>query len=294
MDLPDDWVVAFEDRSVGACSDRALVLTSLDIPHQLLRVDGFCRLLVPREFGERAKYELWQYERENESAAPTTPAIAPVFHDALPGVLVYIGAIGLTAWLAGEAAFGRDWLAAGRIDGVRLRAGELWRMFTALTLHLDLKHLLGNMGFGALFGFFAGRVAGPGVAWLTIVIAAALANGVNTLLLDPVHRSIGASTAVFAALGVTSGFVWRGRLMAQDRWPYRVGPVVGGVALLAFTGTGDANTDIGAHLMGFVAGFLAGMLLTRAASLLDRPRVQLVSGLLACGLIVSSWLVAFG
>ncbi len=288
----EEWTVAFEHRSVAACSDRALVLASLDIPHQMVHSDGFCRLIVPPEASERARLELEQYERENRQAAPAPRPVEPVYQDALPGVLAYIGTIGLFAWLAGEAAFGRDWLAAGRIDGRLLREGELWRTFTALTLHLDLKHLLGNMGFGALFGLFAGRLAGPGVAWLTIVLAAALANGLNTLLLDPSHRSIGASTAVFAALGLASGFVWRGRLMAQDRWPYRLGPIIGGIALLAYTGTGDENTDIGAHLAGFACGFAAGMLLIRAAARLGDRRLQLTCGAVAMALIVAGWLIA--
>ncbi len=289
-----DGTVVFEHPSHAECSERALVLTSLDIPHRILQSESGFLIVVPDDFAERAKFELWQYAEENR---PPKPARAPVslrYHDATPGVLFYIGTIGLFAWLAGEAAFGRDWLAAGRIDGVQLRAGELWRTFTALTLHLNLKHLLGNMGFGALFGFFAGRLAGNGIAWLTIVLAAALANGLNTMLLDVSHRSIGASTAVFAALGLVSGFVWRGKLMAQDRWPYRLGPIVGGIALLAFTGTGTENTDVGAHLAGFVCGFGAGVLLIRAAPLLDNDRVQSLSAAFAIALIAGSWMIALG
>ena len=292
--MSDSWSIIFEHPSRAVCADRALVLTSLDIPHEVLQGESGCVLVVPPEFAERAKYELWQYLEENRAPARPPQPVQVTHHDALPGVLFYIGTIGLFAWLAGEAAFGRDWLVAGRIDGALLRQGELWRPFTALTLHLNLRHLLGNMGFGALFGFFAARLSGNGVGWLTIVLAAALANTLNTLLLDPVHRSIGASTAVFAALGVTSGFVWRGKLMAQDRWPYRLGPVVGGIALLAFTGTGTENTDVGAHLAGFVCGFAAGTLLVRAASLLDNGRLQRACATAAVGLIVGSWLIALG
>ena len=116
------------------------------------------------------------------------------------------------------------------------------------------------------------------MGWLTIVVSAALANVLNALLLDVSHRSIGASTAVFAALGLAAGFVWRGRLMAQDRWPYRWGPIVGGVALLAFTGTGSENTDVGAHLAGFVCGLLAGVSLVRAASVLTNRVLQRAAG----------------
>lgn len=292
--MSEDWTVVFDHRSQALCADRALVLTSLDIPHQVLQNEAGFLIVVPKEFAERAKFELWQYVEENQAPKRVAPAVRLQYHDAIPGVLFYIGTIGLFAWLAGDAAFGRDWLTAGRIDGTRLREGELWRTFTALTLHLDLKHLLGNMGFGALFGFFAGRLAGNGIGWLTIVVAAAVANGLNTLLLDTGHRSIGASTAVFAALGLVSGFVWRGRLMAQDRWPYRWGPVVGGIALLAFTGTGTENTDVGAHLAGFACGFCAGILLVRVAPLLEHDRLQKVSASVAIALIAGSWMIALG
>jgi membrane associated rhomboid family serine protease len=113
------------------------------------------------------------------------------------------------------------------------------------------------------------------------------------LLLESTHRSIGASTAVFAALGLVAGFVWRGKLMSQERWPYRVGPIVGGFALLMYTGTGDANTDIGAHLMGFLCGFAAGMLLTPIRSQLAQTRWQITAALLAFSITIGAWITAF-
>ena len=292
LQIPEGWSVAFEHPAVAACSDRALVLTSLDIPHEILHVDGLCRLVVPNEYLERARYEIWAYETENRAGPAPPPPVPVTEQDGLPGILFYIGTIGLFAWLTGEAMFGRDWLAAGRIDGRLLRDGELWRTFTALTLHLDIRHLLGNMGFGAFFGYFAGRLAGSGVAWLTVVVSAAIANGINTLLLDVSHRSIGASTAVFAALGLLVGFVWRARLMSQERWPYRFGPLIGGFALLTFTGTGTENTDIGAHLMGFICGFGGGYLLVRYAARLDDAVTQSRAGGAALALVLGSWMIA--
>ncbi len=289
MDSDEGWVVAFEHATYAACADRALVLTSLEIPHRVAETEGRYVLVVPGSLGERARYELWEYEQENRPGP--VPARVADFgeRDGRAGVVVYLGLIGLFAWLADQALFGRDWLSAGRMDGIRFRDGELWRGITALTLHLDLRHLLGNMGFGALFGFFAGRLMGSGIAWLAIVVAAAVANGLNTLLLDATHRSIGASTAVFAALGLVSGYVWRGRLMAQERWPYRLGPIIGGAALLAYTGTGGENTDIGAHLMGYLCGLVTGMLLVRAAGRFGDDRLQLNAGLTAIGTIILAW-----
>ncbi len=82
--------------------------------------------------------------------------------------------------------------------------------------------------------------------------------------------------------------------MAQDRWPYRLGPIVGGFALLMYTGTGGERTDIGAHLMGFLCGLAAGMLLTAARDHLGNRRLQLICGIAAIALIVGAWLAAIG
>ena len=133
---------------------------------------------------------------------------------------------------------------------------------------------------------------GSGVAWLAIVIAAALGNAVNLMLLNPLHRSIGASTAVFAALGLVAGYVWQGRFMRQDHWSNRYGPIIGGLALLMYTGTGDSNTDIGAHLLGFVCGFAAGMILIKAEPLPKGARPQLIAGGAALALVMISWITA--
>lgn len=291
--MHDDWVIVFESDRLQAAADRALVLHSLDIPCETLREDGRVALAVPSDFGERAKYEIWQYEQENRPLRQRPRVVPFEYRNGVPGVVAYVIVVCLTAWLASRAAFGQDWLASGRIDGELVRRGEWWRLVTALTLHSGPRHLIGNIGFGVAFGFLAGRLVGSGVAWLAIVLASTGANVINTLLLDTSHRSIGASTAVFAALGFVAGFVWRGRLMAQDRWPWRLGPIVGGIALLAFTGTGDENTDVGAHLLGFLCGFGTGLLLCRLPRPALGPRVQLACGAAALVMPVVAWLAAF-
>lgn len=288
-----DWAVVFESSNVRACSDRALVLHSRSIPYEIIRDDNRSAVVVPPEYAERAKFEIWQYDQENRQPRPAPRATVYEYRNGVPGALVYVIVVCLVAWLAGENAFNQDWLAAGRVDGEGIRAGEWWRTLTALTLHSGVGHLLGNIGFGALFGVLAARLTGNGVAWLGIVLASGAANALNTLLLESTHRSIGASTAVFAALGLLAGFVWRARLMAQDRWPYRLGPVVGAIALLAYTGTGNADTDIGAHLSGFVCGFAAGIFLTFLTKYLTNRRLQIVCGAAALAIILIAWVTAF-
>jgi membrane associated rhomboid family serine protease len=283
--------VVFESRNRRACADRALVLASLQIPHQIIDDELSCALVVPAEFSAKAAEELRLYDAENPPSV-TTPVTVVDYQNAVPGLLGYVLTVLLVGGFAGISAFGENWVAAGRVSGELIRDGELWRATTALTLHSGVRHLVGNIVFGVFFGLFAGRLLGSGVAWLAILLSATAGNIANTLLLSPSHASIGASTAVFAALGLVAGHVWRARLMRQDRWPYRVGPVVGGLALLMYTGTGDANTDIGAHLMGFVCGFGSGMLLAGARRHLTSAGLQAGSGLAAVCILVTAWIIA--
>lgn len=292
-DESGDLRVVFESRNRRACADRALVLESVQIPFEIVEDLASCALVVPAEFSPRAMDELRLYDEENPPRRHRRVVQTIEHQNAVPGVIGYVLIICAVAWFAGESLFSLDWLSAGRIDGVLVRAGEWWRTVTALTLHSGLRHLAGNIVFGTFFGLFAGRLVGPGVAWLTIVVAGACGNALNTLLLESTHRSVGASTAVFAALGLLAGFVWRGKFMSQERWPYRLGPIIGGFALLMYTGTGGPNTDIGAHLMGFVCGLAGGMLLTSFSERLAQRKWQAGAAVAAVVIVIGSWLAAF-
>lgn len=289
--MNDDLRMVFESPSRAECSDRALVLTAVEIPFQIVADGASCALVVPAEFSARAMQELLAYDEENPPQ-PRMQRKPLTLHNAIPGLIAYGLIIVGVAFIAEYTARGTDWYVAGRVDGALMRTGEWWRALTALTLHSDLEHLMGNLVFGIMFGLFAGRLVGSGIAWLSIAIAAGLGNSINSLLLEASHRAIGASTAVFAALGLVAGFVWRGKFMAQDRWAYRYGPIVGGFALLMYTGTGGERTDIGAHLMGFLFGLAAGMLLTSVSGQLDRKRLQAFAGVGALLLIGGAWTLA--
>jgi membrane associated rhomboid family serine protease len=290
MDM--DWSIVFDGPDKRACNERALVLQSQNIPFRIVDDESGSLLLVPAMVAERAKFEIWQYEQENRPRRKLERRPLPPPQNGIPGVIAYVLVLCVGGWLAGEGAFSRDWLTSGRVDGVLLRQGEWWRAITALTLHSGLRHLLGNIAFGVFFGLVAGRLLGSGVTWLVVVIAAAAGNVLNTILLDSAHRSVGASTAVFATLGLVAGFVWRSKLMAQHRWAYRLGPIVGGLALLAYTGTGDQNTDIGAHLSGFACGFGSGIILTLFPQQFGARQVQLACGAAAALIVAFAWTAA--
>jgi membrane associated rhomboid family serine protease len=244
-------------------------------------------LSVRAEDAAAAARELNAYRREN--ARGSAVAAPPVMiGGGWFGVTSFVAVLLLIAVLAHELAFGIDWLAIGRMDAARLLGGEAWRALTALTLHADTIHLLGNVTFGALFTYFVGRYLGGGVGWIAILASGALGNALNGWLTGPEHRSIGASTAVFGALGLLSAFTWRRGFPRGTSRRSRLAPVVAGVGLLAFTGTAGENTDLGAHLLGFAVGFLIGV----GAARLPLPtsaRIQVAAGAAAWLLVAGAW-----
>jgi rhomboid protease GluP len=162
-----------------------------------------------------------------------------------------------------------------------------------LTLHLDQEHLLGNLLFGAVAGAAASRLLGPGVAWASILVAATLANYAETLITPITHRAAGASTAVFAALGLLSGMAWRQRLTLQERLWYRWAPLIAGMCLLTLLGAGGAHVDVLGHALGFVFGLGAGWILVRTGLANNHhPRVQVIAGLGAVLAVCAAWTFA--
>jgi membrane associated rhomboid family serine protease len=258
-------VVIYRSLRMRESADRALVLHAMDIDHALDRGVLGWRVSVPAHEESRAREQLYLYETENRVARPTPVDTAPR-PDAAAGAIGWTFVLLIAFWLQSRHQFGIDWLAAGRLDVAAINGGEWWRAITALTLHADVAHLFVNIGFGAVFGSLLARQIGVGLAWLMILIGGMAGNLMNALVQKPWHTAIGASTAVFAALGLLGAYLWTGRRLIHDSWARRWTPVVGAIVLLAWLGTGDERTDIVAHLTGFLAGFALGALLGRVVT----------------------------
>jgi membrane associated rhomboid family serine protease len=165
---------------------------------------------------------------------------------------------------------------------------------TALTLHADGGHLLGNLALGSVVALLLAQVTGVGVALMSMIAAAAVANVTGGFLAPADHASIGASTAIFAGIGLLTALRqdwtpsrWR------DGWRSFV-PLAGGVMLLAMTGlSNDGRTDILAHVLGFLAGLGLGYLLGRNPhDWRADNRLQWLSGITGLWLVFAAWVVA--
>lgn len=289
MRQAEPWVVVATVASELRAAELGLVLTARGIEHRRQPAIGAWDVYVPAPSADQAAAELRQYLSENKRAIGHR-RIEEV-GDGWPGVVAYAAVLLIAFVCVRDNALSLDWFGAGRLQAGRVVAGEWWRSVTALTVHVEMDHLLGNLAFGAFFGYFAGRYLGIGVGWLAILGAAALANGFDALLQPPAHRSIGASTAVFAALGMLTAYTWRRGFLRETPWRGRIAPIVAGLGLLAFTGTGGENTDLLAHFTGFAVGFGSGLALARWArvELLSSRRTQRLCAAVTLALVIGAW-----
>ena len=290
--VPDgDWVVLRSALDRRVISEAALVLASMEIPHRTQWRDHVWTLLIPVQAVQRAEAELRSFDAENrrrERAAPTIHT----FDRGWIGSLAFLIVIWLLPNLEDWGAFGWNWREAGLMNAGLVQDGQWWRTFTALTLHADLGHIVGNSAFGAVFGLFAGRYLGSGFGWLLILLGGAAGNLANAFIQPAAFLSLGASTANFAALGLTGAFLWQRSRIEARGWKRNFAPLFAALALLAYTGVGGERTDVLAHFTGFAAGAVAGL----GASSFDIRRLgksgQALAGGLALALLAYAWLRA--
>jgi rhomboid protease GluP len=274
------------------CDERALVLTALGLESRVALGEGEFLLLVAAADAGAALRELLQYDAENR-APPPPPPPPRLYPYAWVGCVAYTLVLLGIAWLVSSGRVRYDAFERGELYAARVQAGEWWRALTALTLHLDGPHLAANLLAGVWFGYLAARQMGGGTAWLLTVSGAGLANLLEGLWAAPEHRSVGASTAVFTALGAMAAYSWRERFALPQRWARRWGPLVAGVILLGWTGSAGEGTDLVAHLLGFLVGALLGA--TAALPGIQRRLArapQVLLGTLALAALAAAWVLA--
>jgi membrane associated rhomboid family serine protease len=273
-----------------------LVLAARHIPYRSERVDDHWQLLVPNDSFQRACDELSRYESENHNWPPPPPPARPFLENRASTIWVLIALAVFHNITTGRLTLLQsspvDWTALGSAAAGKILDGEWWRLLTALTLHADSLHLLGNIAFGGLFMLRLCQLLGAGPAWLLVLLSGAGGNLLNALVQDAGHRSIGASTAVFGAVGLLAMInLLHYRRALWRRWLL---PLAAALALLGLLGTSGENTDVLAHLFGFICGALLAfsVALPTARRLLRSARLRSCCALIAVLLLGVAWTLA--
>jgi rhomboid protease GluP len=253
--------------------------------------EGFA-LFVPAEEAAAAHAALAAFARENTAPEVVRPP-APVLDPHAAGHALAVAAALLAFFLVtGVRRPDAIWFARGAADATLVLGGEPWRVVTALTLHADLGHVLGNAAAGSLFLAGVFRVFGLGAGGALVLLAGSGGNLWNAAARAGPHEVVGASTAVFGALGVLAGRALVARRGLGLRGRRAFVPVAAALALLAMIGTAGERVDVWAHGLGLAVGLPLGAGAAWLGAGLGAPAVQRAAGALAAATIAGAWALA--
>lgn len=261
-----------------AADEWGVVLAAAGIPYWVRRrLDGWALLVAPRDVA-RATAALDAYERENRAEGEAVPGQTVPLDTAVTLGLVVALLLAAVFAVAGPRAGRSEWIVRGSADAGRIVTGEWWRVVTALTLHADASHLLGNVVGAALLLPAVFAELGPGVGLTLVLLAGAAGNLLTAVVHGGGHVSVGASTAVFGAIGILAALrmVGPARSRARRRWMV----VAASLALLALVGVAP-DADLLAHLSGVLAGAALGLVASP-------PRARIASSLVQWALVAAA------
>ncbi len=292
------WRVEERGRKLSLRQARlwALVLESRFIECRLEPGPRGWQVWVAPENYDAACRELNLYVEENRNWPPFLPPVHPMKENTLPtlSILVLLATFhnltNLDLKVLGH--YPVDWLDIGNAHAGLILKGEWWRLVTALTLHADALHLVSNLAIGGVFIVYLCRDLGSGMAWTLLLASGVCGNLANAYFQLPSHTSVGASTAVFGAVGILGALtMMRYRHHLRRRWPL---PIAAALSLLVLLGTEGERTDLGAHLFGFMFGCLFGFVAELLVGYVGRPG-RLANALLAlasASVVLYAWWLA--
>lgn len=290
-------VVLRSSPSKERADEWALVLAAEGLSPAVRGGGGTFSLWLPESQVEPALAALAAYERENPPAPAnmeTETGAGTEAEATLPsraGTLLALALL-LFFFVTGPRQPGNVWFSVGSADAERILSGETWRTVTALTLHADLAHVAANAIMGAILVNAVCGTLGGGLGLAAVLLAGTGGNALNALFQAPPHSSVGASTAVFAALGLLCGPALARRRRRGARGGRLMAPIAAGIGVIAMLGVGGPRTDLWAHLFGFAVGAALG--LPWALRTTGRPGrgVQLACGTLAAVVLLGAWALA--
>jgi membrane associated rhomboid family serine protease len=268
-----------------------LVLLAQGLSPSLRRSPDGVVLSVPEDEVDRALASLSAYEQENPRKV--AERVEPMESGSLlagvaVAVLLLLFFFVTVQWLPTLS-----WFERGSADAQLILQGELERTVTALTLHADVAHALSNAVAAALFFSAVSGMVGAGLGGALVLLAGAGGNLANALLHDSLHVAVGASTAVFGAVGMLGSLgMIRRRRSALNRWRVWL-PVAASLALLGMLGSGGERVDIWAHFFGLLVGAVLGILIALVAPRPPGLLIQWTCGASTVAVLIYCWTLAF-
>jgi len=282
----------FKDLSGDQAEAYALVLSSSGIWHRITRGERGWDLWVHDADSEKARNVIQQYLDEEQDLEAIDESLAHEYPKTFAGLGVPVILLGCHVAVTMGASH-EDFVRAYGSSAFHILHGQWYRAVTSLIIHANTFHLAGNMVGIALFGTAVCTTMGWGVGWLMILATGIVGNLANALFFRAGHLSVGASTAVFGAIGILAAHQFSKKFRLRGHRMRAWLPLAGGVALLGVLSSGE-RVDLTAHLFGFVAGTILGAFHAIFFRTPAPKACQAGCLVVALSILVLSWMKAFG
>ncbi len=277
------------DLSREKVEEWALVLSASSIPHQIEQEGGEWVIYADKFDLARSEKVLLQYEKENLGWSSKL-TVKQLYKRTFSGLVIAFLLL-VFYWFIKSDNTWPVWFRIANASAEHIMRGELWRAVTALFIHADNLHIISNVISCLIFCSVVCRLYGYGLGWFLILLSGISGNLLTAFFYRTGHYSIGASTAIFGAVGLIGVWrftYWRKHPFSRKRaWLYLVVVLV----LLGILGAGK-NTDILAHLFGGIAGCVVGI---PAVKMIAHPlskKRQLFLAALSVSIVAVSWFFA--
>ncbi len=232
-------------------------------------------ILVFREQTADAVKSVDQYFRENKFfGLPKRIQEVEISSFNTPAAYVIMGLLLAIHLICLKLGIHREMILKFGASSLYIGQGETFRAITALFLHSDGQHILGNLAGILIFGAPLISLSGYGTGPFLLLCAGTSGNLVNAYFHQTALLSIGFSTAVMGAAGALAAYQ-----MIDSRRPFQLNrliPLFAGATLVGLFSQGE-NTDISAHVFGFMAGIFWGFIFFPLSKILRkffRPKIM--------------------
>lgn len=279
-----------EKLFIGISAKKAnliiLILTSQNIKNQVEQKNRSFTILVSKEDIEIARTLVETYYKENKffSLKQTLQEFPISSFNSIPAFLI-MGLLWFIHAMTIHYHIHEDMILKFGASALFILQGETYRAVTALFLHSDARHLIGNMAGLLIFGAPVISLSGFGTGPFMLLFAGTLGNLLNAHLYKTAHLSIGASTAVMGAAGLLAAYQ-----MTKKNSLFQLNtfmPIFAGAVLVGMFSQGE-RTDVWAHVFGFICGLLSGVVFFPLNRVLRFPEKEWIILFITVFIIASS------
>lgn len=174
-----------------------------------------------------------------------------------PAIIVFFACLLFTTLYGSDPYRDKLWISGNAL----FVHHEWWRLFTAIFTHAGSMHLLSNTLLVLIFGWMLHAYYGMFLFPIASIMVGVITNFISVSIYAPGVRLLGASGMAYGMVAI-----WLVCYLSHDtdrKLPMRIFRAMGFAAVMLIPATIEPRVSYLSHAVGFIAGIIIGLLLSR-------------------------------